>query len=107
MAVPPSSTVACSHLDDHVFESAWVVSRTPIPSPRLRGEGWEMIKAFKKASGRPVPYHVVQNRNGETLRNATRPSACHPNCYAGAHIMGWSRCVPMHDASSPRILTAT
>ncbi|MCA8374188.1 UDP-glucose 4-epimerase GalE [Burkholderia multivorans] len=57
------------------------------------GQGYsvlEVVRAFEKASGRPVPYEIVARRPGDVAE-------CYANPHAAADIIGWRATLGLDD----------
>ncbi|HEF4757455.1 TPA: UDP-glucose 4-epimerase, partial [Burkholderia multivorans] len=57
------------------------------------GQGYsvlEVVRAFEKASGRPVPYEIVARRPGDVAE-------CYANPQAAADIIGWRATLGLDD----------
>jgi UDP-glucose 4-epimerase len=50
----------------------------------------EMVDAFRKASGRPIPYKIVERRAGDLAENFADPTLAHK-------IMGWEAKLEVED----------
>lgn len=51
----------------------------------------QVVKAFKKASGRPIPYEIVPRRSGDI-------AACYADCQKAKEELGWSVQKSLEDA---------